>query len=173
MANLNRVLLIGRLTRDPELRYTASGTPVADFGLAVNRFRKNPDGSTQEETTFVDITTWSRTAELASQYLAKGRQVFVEGRLKFDQWTSPEGQKRSKLTVVADNLQFLDAKGSTPEGAPSGPGPAGGASRGRAPAGRSNYSNVPEEFDSGPPYGEPDFGGSAGGGPASSEDAPF
>lgn len=172
MANLNRVLLIGRLTRDPELRYTATGTPVADFGLAVNRFRKNPDGTTQEETTFVDITTWSRTAELASQYLGKGRQVFVEGRLKFDQWTSPEGQKRSKLTVVADNLQFLDAKGSAPEGA-GGQGPGGSAPRGRAPAGRQGYSNVPEEFDAGPSYGEPDFGGPAGGGPTSGDDAPF
>lgn len=165
MANLNRVLLIGRLTRDPELRYTAGGTPVADFGVAVNRFRKNPDGTTQEETTFVDITTWSRTAELASQYLAKGRQVFIEGRLKFDQWTSPEGQKRSKLTVVADNLQFLDAKGSSPDAAPGGSAPPS-----RARPARANYSNVPEEFESGPSYGEPDFGGPP---PPSGDDAPF
>ncbi len=109
MANLNKVLLIGRLTRDPELRYTPSGTPLCEFGLAVNRFFKGKDGSRQEETTFVDVTAWSRTAELANQYLKKGRQAFVEGYLKFDQWTTPEGQKRSKLSVVADSLQFLDS----------------------------------------------------------------
>lgn len=107
MANLNKVLLIGRLTRDPELRYTPSGTPLCEFGLAVNRFFKGKDGARQEETTFVDVTAWSRTAELANQYLKKGRQAFVEGYLKLDQWTTPEGQKRSKLSVVADSLQFL------------------------------------------------------------------
>lgn len=118
MANLNRVLLIGRLTRDPELRYMPSGAAVAGFGLAVNRFWKGQDGSKQEETVFVDIECFSRTADLVHQYLSKGRQVFIEGHLRFDQWTSQDGQKRSKLKVVADNVQFLDPKG---EGGPAAP----------------------------------------------------
>lgn len=116
MANLNKVLLIGRLTRDPELRHTPSGAAVADFGLAVNRFYKGQDGSRQEETAFVDVTAWGKQAELASQYLQKGRQVFIEGRLQFRQWTSPEGQKRSKLDVVIENMQFLDSRGEGGEG---------------------------------------------------------
>lgn len=111
MANLNKVLLIGRLTRDPEIRYTPGGLAIAEFGLAVNRFRKGQDGSRQEETAFIDMTAFGRTAELAQQYLAKGRQVFVEGHLRFEQWTNAEGQKRSKLNVVIDNLQFLDSRG--------------------------------------------------------------
>lgn len=111
MANLNKVFLIGRLTRDPQLRYTPSGTPVADLGMAVNRFRKGQDGQSQEETAFVDVTLWSKMAETATQYLKKGRQVFFEGHLKFDQWDSPEGQRRSKLTVVAEKMEFLDGRG--------------------------------------------------------------
>lgn len=109
MANLNCVMLIGRLTRDPEVRQTPNGSVVADFGIAVNRVWYDKSEQKQEETTFVDITCWARTAELAGQYLAKGRQVFVDGRLKLDQWDDKTtGQKRSKLTVVAENVQFLD-----------------------------------------------------------------
>lgn len=145
MANLNKVLLIGRLTRDPELRYTPSGAAVADFGIAVNRFYKGKDGSRQEDTAFVDITAWARTAELAGQYLKKGKQVFIEGHLKFDSWTTQEGQKRSKLTVVCDNMQFLDG--------PGGPGEEGGGpSRGgRAGGGGDSYSQAGPPDDSGPP----------------------
>lgn len=170
MANLNRVLLIGRLTRDPELRYMPSGTAIAEFGMAVNRFRKAQDGSRQEETTFVDVTGFGRTAELANQYLKKGRQVFVEGHLRFEQWTSKEGQKRSKLTVVIDNMQFLDGgKGEGADGGGSdyqhgGSFPQGGGSRG--------YRGAPSGG------GDDDFGqGSSGGGydepPPSGEDIPF
>lgn len=136
MASLNRVLLIGNLTRDPELRYTPSGSAVADFGLAMNRVWKGQDGARQEETTFVDITAWGKTAELAKQYLSKGRRVFVEGRLKLDQWTSQEGQKRSKLSVVAETLQFLDARGEGGEGGGAQGGPPMGG-RGSRPAPRS------------------------------------
>jgi single-strand DNA-binding protein len=113
MANLNKVLLLGNLTRDPELRYTPKGTAVADIGLAINRVWNNEQNVRQEETTFVDITLWGRQAELAQQYLTKGRGCFIEGRLQMDTWEDKAtGQKRSKLKVVAENLQFLpDGKG--------------------------------------------------------------
>jgi single-strand DNA-binding protein len=113
MANLNKVLLLGNLTRDPELRYTPKGTAVADIGLAINRIWNNEQNQRQEETTFVDITLWGRQAEIAQQYLTKGRGVFVEGRLQMDTWEDKtSGQKRSKLKVVAENLQFMpDGKG--------------------------------------------------------------
>ena len=107
MANLNRVFLMGNLTRDPELKYTQSGLAVCDFGLAVNRKWKTPQGEEREEVLFVDITVFGKQAESTSEYLKKGRGVFVEGRLKLDQWTSQEGQKRSKHSVVADRVQFL------------------------------------------------------------------
>lgn len=112
MANFNRVLLIGRLTRDPELRYTPSGSAVTDFGLATNRVWTGQDGQKHEETTFVDITLWARSAEVASEYLHKGDPVFIEGRLQLDQWTDKEGQRRSRLRVVGERMQFLAARGA-------------------------------------------------------------
>lgn len=108
MANLNKVMLIGKLTRDPELRYIPSGASIAEFGIAVNRTWKDKSGNKQDEVTFVDVTAWGRHAELANQYLAKGRSVFIDGRLKLDQWTTQDGQKRSKISVVIENMQFLD-----------------------------------------------------------------
>ena len=113
MANLNKVMLIGNLTRDPELRYLQSGTAVCDFGIAVNRTYKTASGEQREEVLFVDITAWGRQAEVVSEFLQKGRPVFVEGRLKLDQWTTDDGQKRSKLSVVMENFQFLDSRGSS------------------------------------------------------------
>jgi single-strand DNA-binding protein len=111
MANLNRVLLIGNLTRDPDLRYTPKGTAVTEIGLAVNRVYTGEDGERKEETTFVDVTLWARLAEIAGQYLKKGRPVFVEGRLQLDTWDDKQtGQKRSKLRVVAENIQLLGAR---------------------------------------------------------------
>jgi single-strand DNA-binding protein len=119
MANLNRVLLIGNLTRDPEVRYTPKGTAVAEIGLAINRIYSGEDGEKKEETTFVDVTFWARQAEIAGQYLKKGRPVFIEGRLQLDTWDDKQtGQKRSKLRVVGENLQFL---GSRQEGDSSPP----------------------------------------------------
>jgi single-strand DNA-binding protein len=114
MANLNKVLLLGNLTRDPELRYTPKGTAVADIAVAINRVWNNEQNQRQEETTFVDITLWGRQAEIAQQYLSKGRGVFIEGRLQMDTWEDKaSGQKRSKLKVVAENLQFMpDGKGN-------------------------------------------------------------
>jgi single-strand DNA-binding protein len=121
MANLNKVMLIGNLTRDPEVRYTPSGKAVADIGLAVNRVWKNDQGQKQEETTFVDVTLWGSTAELAAKYLSKGRSCYIEGRLKLDTWDDKEsGKKRSKLSVVGDTLQFIgDGKGAQGGSRPS------------------------------------------------------
>jgi len=108
MANLNKVMLIGNLTRDPELRFTPKGTAVADIAIAINRIWNNEAGQRQEETTFVDVTLWGRQAELAQQYLTKGRGIYVEGRLQMDTWDDKTtGQKRSKLKVIGENLQFL------------------------------------------------------------------
>lgn len=112
MASFNKVILVGNLTRDPQVRYTSGGSAVAEIGLAVNRswFDKNSN-SRKEETTFVDVTLWGRTAEVASEYLTKGRSVLIEGRLQLDQWDDKEsGQKRSKLKVVGENMTMLGGK---------------------------------------------------------------
>ncbi|MGA1393154.1 MAG: single-stranded DNA-binding protein [Phycisphaerales bacterium] len=111
MANYNKVLLMGNLTRDVELKQTAGNQSVAEIGLAVNRRFKDRDGNDREETTFVDCEAWGRTAEVMAQYLAKGRPVFVEGRLKLDSWQDQSGNKRSKMRVVIENFQFIDSKG--------------------------------------------------------------
>jgi single-strand DNA-binding protein len=117
MANLNRVLIIGNLTRDPEVRYTPKGTAVADIGIAVNRVYSGDDGEKKEEVTFVDVTLWGRQAEVAQEYLKKGRQVFVEGRLQLDTWDDKQsGQKRSRLRVVAENMQMLGSRGDSEAG---------------------------------------------------------
>lgn len=110
MANLNKVMLMGNLTRDPEVQYTPKGTAVGNLGLAVNRRVKNGD-KWEDETTFVDVTVWGTNAENAQKFLTKGRGVFVEGRLQLDSWEDKQsGQKRSKLKVVAEVLQFLPSK---------------------------------------------------------------
>jgi single-strand DNA-binding protein len=112
MAYLNKVFLIGNLTRDPELRMTPKGTAICQFGIAVNRQFKDESGATRDETTFVDIEAWGKQGELVAKYLNKGSPAMVEGRLKFDQWEDKQsGQKRSKLKVVLDNVQFLSMRG--------------------------------------------------------------
>ncbi len=110
MASFNRVILMGNVTRAIELRYIPNGTAVADIGLAVNDRRKNTAGEWVEETTFVDVTVWARTAEVAAEYLSKGSSVLFEGRLKMDTWEQ-DGQKRSKLKVVAERMQLLGKGG--------------------------------------------------------------
>ena len=115
MASFNRVILVGNLTRDPELRYIPSGTAVTEIGLAVNDRRKNASGEWVDETTFVDVTLWGRTAEIASEYLSKGAPVFIEGRLKYDTWEA-DGQKRSKLRVVGERMQLIGPRGERPRG---------------------------------------------------------
>lgn len=120
MAYLNKVFLIGNLTRDPELRVTPKGTAICQFGLAVNRQFKDESGATRDETTFVDIEAWGKQGELVSKYLTKGSPAMVEGRLKLDQWEDKtSGQKRSKLKVVLDNVQFLSSRGGAAAGAPA------------------------------------------------------
>lgn len=138
MASFNRVVLVGNLTRDPELRYIPSGAAVAEIGLAINDRRKGPNGDWIEETTFVDVTLWSRTAEIASEYLSKGSSVLIEGRLKLDTWEK-DGKKNSKLRVVGEKMQMLGGKGGGPPGGGGGGGGGASAPRGagnRRPAGR-------------------------------------
>ena len=121
MANFNKVLLMGNLTRDPQLRYLPSQMAVAEFGLAINRKWKGPQGEEREEVAFIECTAWGKTAETINQYCQKGRAIFVEGHLKFDQWEDKQGGgKRSKLSVVVQNFQFI---GGPREG---GAAPAGG-----------------------------------------------
>ena len=146
MANLNKVMLIGNLTRDPELRYTPKGTAVAEIGMAVNRVRTNDQGQRQEDTTFVDVTLWGRQAELAQQYLSKGRPVYIEGRLQMDTWEDKNsGQKRSKLKVVGENMQFIGSGGG---GRPSGgeEQPAASQPQGGSPAAEEISEDEGEEI---------------------------
>src|SRR6187399_1615792 len=111
MANLNKVMLIGNLTRDPELKYTPKGTAIADIGLAVNRTWSDESGTKKEEVTFIDVTLWGRVAEIVGEYCKKGRPLFVEGRLQLDTWEDKQsGQKRSKLKVVGENIQLLGSR---------------------------------------------------------------
>lgn len=111
MPNLNKVQLMGNITRDPEVRYTPKGTAVTDIGLAINRNYSTDDGDRREETTFVDITFWGRQAEVIGEYMKKGRPLYVEGRLQLDQWEDKNsGQQRSRLKVIGDNFQFLGGR---------------------------------------------------------------
>ncbi len=132
MASFNSVTLLGNLTRDPEVRYTPSGAPVATLGLAVNRRYKDSGGSDHEETLFIDVVVWNKQAESCGQYLKKGRLILVAGRLQQRSWESPEGQKRSRHEVVAERVQFLSSGGGHGNGA--GPQPSA-QSPAEAPAG--------------------------------------
>ena len=138
MANFNKVILAGNLTRDPELRYTPKGMAIAKVGLAINRKWKSETGEMKEEATFVDVDAFGKTAETIGQYLKKGRPILIEGRLRLDQWEDKQsGQKKSKLGVVMETFQFLDSGGGGRGGdaseapaarpaAPSAPAPDGG-----------------------------------------------
>ncbi|MHC4560010.1 MAG: single-stranded DNA-binding protein [Planctomycetota bacterium] len=112
MANFNKVLLMGNLTRDPQLSYTPNQTPVVDFGLATNRKWTGQDGNQREETCFVDCRAFGRQAENINKYLSKGRLVFIEGRLSYDAWTAQDGTKRSRHRVTVENFQFLPGTGA-------------------------------------------------------------
>ncbi len=107
MPNMNRVILVGNLTRDPELRTVGQGTNVCQIGMAINRTYSDADGQKQEDTTFVDGEAWGRTAEVISQYVHKGEPLLIEGRLKLDRWQDSDGQNRSKLKVVVETCQFI------------------------------------------------------------------
>ena len=170
MANLNKVFLMGNLTRDPELRYTPAGMAVVEFGLAVNRQWKAQNGEKREEVCFVDCQAWARTGEVISEYCKKGSPLFVEGRLKLDNWEGKDGQKRSKMRVVVENFQFI--------GAPTGRRPAEEGAEGRpasqAPRGRprAQDAGAPPPEDSGanepPAEDSPDAGQ-----PKVNDDIPF
>ena len=147
MANFNKVILAGNLTRDPEVRYTPKGTAIAKLGMAINRTWKSETGETKEEVTFVDVDAFGRQAEVISQYLKKGRPILVEGRLKLDQWDDKQtGQKRSRLGVVLEGFQFLDSgrgDGGGGRGPSSSPPPAASA----PPNGPEPEGPAPEEDD--------------------------
>jgi single-strand DNA-binding protein len=151
MANFNKVYLMGNLTRDPEMRVTPKGTAICQFGLAVSRSWKDESGQVREEATFVDIEAWGKQGETISKYCTKGRPLFVEGRLRFDQWEDKtSGQKRSKLKVVLENFQFIGGRGdgataaaaADPEAAPA-DAPAAPRAAPRAPA--APKDNVDED----------------------------
>lgn len=164
MASFNKVILVGNLTRDPQVKYTTGGTAVTEIGLAVNRrWLDKQSNQWKDETTFVDVTLWGRTAEIAGEYLAKGRPVLIEGRLQLDTWDDREsGQKRSKLRVVGENMTMLGSKGEGGGGGGGRSGPGGGS--------RSSGSSPDNEFQGSqeysPNYDEPS-GGSQG------DDVPF
>jgi len=126
--NLNTVIIAGHLTRDPQLKSLANDRTVAEFGLAINRRHKGADGEFKEESTFVEIEAWGRTAEVIGQYLTKGSPCYIEGRLKFESWQDKEGQKRSKLKVVAEKVQFIGANRKKDGGGEQGGGKPGEAS---------------------------------------------
>jgi single-strand DNA-binding protein len=150
MASFNKVILVGNLTRDPELRYTPKGTAIAKIGVAVNRVWTNEAGEKKEEVTFVDVDVFGRTAENVGQYMRKGRPILIEGRLRLDQWDDKQtGQKKSKLGVVAETVQFLGSPGEGGSGGSGGGAPAPRPAR-PAPAAPSAPPSEPVEGD-GPP----------------------
>ena len=156
MASLNKVLLIGNLTRDPDVRMLSNGRPVCNFGLALNRNYKDAEGNRKEEVTFVDVECYGPRAEAVGRFFTKGRSIFVEGRLKLDQWESKEGEKRSAIRVVLDNFEFVDSKQD------------GQTSGDRQPSSPSNSSPTPQPMpevsnESTSPSSDPDL----------DEDVPF
>jgi single-strand DNA-binding protein len=151
MAGFNKVILMGNLTRDPQLRYLPSNTAVCDFGLAVNRTWRDRDGNQREEVCFVDLSAFARQAEVINQYLSKGRPMLVEGRLKFDSWTAQDGQKRSKLSVVVENFQFVGPREGGAQGGGGYDRVAGGHDQ-AGPAGSSPDAEAPEP-EGAPPTG--------------------
>ncbi len=149
MANLNKVMLIGNLTADPEVRTTPRGNSLTELRLAVNRMSSGPnEGERREETTFLDVTCWGRTGEVAAQYLSKGRPVFIEGRLQMDTWEDKQtGQRRSRIRIIAENLQMLGGRDGAQQGG-NGYGNNGGGYQQR-----NNYGNNGGGYNNGGNYG--------------------
>jgi single-strand DNA-binding protein len=146
MANYNKIILVGNLTRDPQMSYLPSQTPVVEFGLAVNRnWKDRNSGERREETCFIDCRAYGRTAETINQYMSKGRQILVEGRLQFDTWEGKDGTRRSKHRVFVENFQFLGGRGGSSE--------AGAAGSGRA-ASSAPEPPPPPDDDFGPPVAD-------------------
>lgn len=142
MASFNKVILMGNLTRDPELRVTPKGTAVCQVGIAVNQNYRDKEGNNREETTFVDVDVFGRQAEVIAKYMSKGRPILIEGRLKLDSWETKEGDKRSKLKVVLENFQFVGSRGDS-DGGSSG----GGSFEATAPPPRGSRSASPAASD--------------------------
>ena len=141
MANLNKVFLMGNLTRDPELRATTGGTNVCKFGMAINRKWTGTNGQAQESVCFVDLTAFGRTAELINQYFTKGKPIFVEGRLEYSTWQSQDGQKKNKLEVIVENFQFLGAREDGGGAGHGGYVEPGHASRSSSPSSNTSHSD--------------------------------
>lgn len=173
MASLNKVMLIGNLTREPEVRYTPKGSAVCDLGIAVNRTYVTDSGEKMQETTYVDVVVWSRLAEIAAQYLHKGSPVFIEGRLQMDTWEDKATmQKRTKLRVVADNLQFLGRREGGEEGGGGFHPEAGGAPVQQAPRPAFRPNTRPAGGGGGGGGGYSQGGGGGGGGYPQQRQAP-
>jgi single-strand DNA-binding protein len=152
MANYNRVILAGNLTRDPQMTYLPSNTPVVEFGMAINRKWRGQDGNQKEEVCFVDLRAYGKTAELINQYMSKGRSLLVEGRLQYQQWTGQDGNKRSKHMVIVENFQFLGGGRPGEGGAPPRAAePVGSAQRYRRAAPAPVEQPPPPEADVPPP----------------------
>lgn len=167
MANYNRVILMGNLTRDPELKYLPSGTAVCEFGMAINHRWRDKDGNQREDVCFVDISAFGRQGETINQYMSKGRQLLVEGRLRYDSWTAQDGSKRSRLSVVAENFQFVGSRGEAGESRADSGASRGAPAQAAAPP-AATYSDGPQ-VDNSPSYSsapEP-------GGPPAGDDIPF
>ncbi len=158
MASLNKVMLIGNVTRDPEIKYTPKGSAVADLGLAINRSYTNQSGEKVEEVTYVDVELWGRLAEIAGEYAKKGRPIFIEGRLRIDSWEDKQsGQKRSRLKVVGEGLQLLGSGGGSGGGGgrpAGGSGGGGGSFEGDEPPARPTAQRPPRQQP--PPQAEDD-----------------
>ena len=158
MSNFNKVLLMGNLTRDPQLNYLPSNTPVVEIGLAVNRRFKRQDGQQGEEVLFVDCNAFGRTAEVINQYFRKGKPIFIEGRLQLDQWTDKQGQKRQKHRVHIDSFQFVEGRGGDGQGGGGGNG--GGQSRAPARPDAQRPANEPapaQGYETAPDIAEEDI----------------
>jgi len=161
-SSMNRVFLMGNVTRDPELRYISNGSAVTEIGLAINDRRKSSSGEWIEETTFVDITLWGRTAEIAGEYVTKGAPLLVEGRLKLDSWEK-DGKKNSKLRVVGDRMHLIGSRGGNrPEG-----GQAGSRNQGGAGGNNQNQADQSAGYDTGGGFGAANAAGGA------EDDIPF
>ncbi len=150
MANYNRVILIGNLTRDPELRYLPSNTAVCEFGMAVNRRRRDREGNTREDVCFIDISAFGKPGEIINQYMRRGQPMLVEGHLRYDTWTGQDGQKRSKHSVVVENFQFLGGRGD-------GPSEGGGGYQQRGDASASGSGRQDQRDDQPPPPTDDDI----------------
>lgn len=169
MPNLNRVMLMGNLTRDPEMRYLPSNTAVTALGLAINRRWRNQQGEQQEEVTFIDCEAFGKVAELLHQYMRKGRPLYVEGRLKLDQWQDKEGHNRSKLKVIVESFQFIDSRPGGGEEITGGSDDMGGGApspRTGGGPGRSTPRPQQRTGNQQPPTGDPHQ-------PVGEEDIPF